>query len=101
MKTIAEIVLAGETLAPILEDFTVIWSDSGRKKAGANIVEIIENAISPDGAACLAIGQITYQCLLLKDDLEMYGKGLTLGMLVDLNYGVESDVLDGSDVGWW
>ena len=97
MKEIAEIVRSGDLIASILDDFKVLWSETGRKKLGEELANLIEDSINPDGPTCLATGQITYQCLLLKDDLEKYGDGVTLNLLVSTDYGVQSDVMLESD----
>jgi hypothetical protein len=97
MKNIAEIVSAGDLIASIQEDFKVFWSETGRKKLSEELATLIEDSINPDGPTCLATGQITYQCLLLKDDLEKYGNGVALNLLVSTDYGVQSDVMLESD----
>jgi hypothetical protein len=97
MKNIAEIVSAGDLIASIQEDFKVFWSEPGRKKLSEELATLIEDSINPDGPTCLATGQITYQCLLLKDDLEKYGNGVALNLLVSRDYGVQSDVVLESD----
>jgi hypothetical protein len=97
MKEIAEIVKSGDLIASILDDFKVFWSETGRKKLSEELATLIEDSINPDGPACLATGQITYQCLLLKDDLEKYGNGVALNLLVSTDYGVQSDVMLESD----